>query len=53
MVPNGAFMNFMTPKNGHPRQYEETFKQAAVEFLHSNGSSLEVAAAELGVEPAD
>jgi transposase-like protein len=43
----------MAPKNGHQRQYEETFKQAAVEFLNRNGCSVEVAAAELGIDPSD
>jgi transposase-like protein len=43
----------MPSKNGHQRQYEETFKQAAVEFLSTNGSSVEVAAAELGIDPSD
>lgn len=43
----------MVPKNNHIRHYEETFKLAAVEFLDANGSSVEVAAAELGVDPSD
>jgi len=43
----------MLPKNSHHRQYEETFKQAAVDFLSKNGSSVEVAAAELGIDPSD
>jgi transposase-like protein len=43
----------MPPDNLHHRQYEENFKQAAVEFLNRNGSSIEVAAAELGVDPSD
>ena len=34
------------------RRYEETFKEAAVDFLNRNGS-LESAASELGVDPAD
>jgi transposase-like protein len=45
--------NCMLPKNNHHRHYEETFKLAAVEFLDVNGSSIEVAAAELGVDPTD
>jgi transposase-like protein len=45
--------NCMLPKNNHHRHYEETFKLAAVEFLNVNGSSIEVAAAELGVDPSD
>jgi transposase-like protein len=43
----------MSLKDGHQRQYEETFKQAAVEFLSKNGTSVELAAAELGVDPSD
>jgi transposase-like protein len=43
----------MSPKNNQNRHYEETFKLAAVEFLDANGSSIEVAAAELGVDPTD
>lgn len=43
----------MLSKNGNQRQYEETFKQAAVDFLSKNGSSVEVAAAELGIDPSD
>jgi transposase len=50
---NRELKNVMIPKNGHQRQYEETFKQAAVEFLSKNGSSVEVAAAELGIDPSD
>jgi transposase-like protein len=41
----------MPSRNNHHRQYEETFKRAAIEFVDNNGSSVEVAAAELGVEP--
>jgi transposase-like protein len=43
----------MLPKNNHDRQTEEIFKLAAVEFLDMNGSSIEVAAAELGINPND
>ena len=43
----------MLSKNGRSRQYEETFKQAAVDFVSKNGSSVEVAAAELGIEASD
>jgi transposase-like protein len=43
----------MSTKNGHQPQHDESFKQAAVEFLNSHGCSLEVAAAELGVDPAE
>lgn len=45
--------NCMLPKNDHHRHFEETFKLAAVEFLDMNGSSIEVAAAELGIDPTD
>jgi transposase-like protein len=41
------------PNESEPRrQYEESFKEAAVEFLNKSGS-LESAASELGVDPAD
>jgi transposase len=43
----------MSTTTGQPRQFEETFKQAAVEFLSKNGSSVEMAAAELGIDPTD
>jgi transposase-like protein len=43
----------MSSKNGRHQQFEETFKQAAVEFLHNSGGSVEAAAAELGVDPSD
>ena len=43
----------MSPKNEPRRQYEETFKEAAVEFLDKKGSSVEAAAAELGLNPTD
>jgi transposase-like protein len=35
------------------RYYDESFKQAAVEFLDAHGNSLEATAAELGVLPAE
>jgi transposase len=50
---NSKLIKVMLPKNGHQRQYEETFKQAAVEFLSKNGTSVEAAAAELGINPSD
>ena len=50
---NSKSKNLMSTKNGHQRQYEETFKKAAVEFLSRSGSSVEVAAAELGIDPSD
>jgi len=43
----------MLPKTNQHRHYEETFKLAAIEFLDVNGSSIEVAAAELGIDPTD
>ena len=43
----------MVPKNNHHRQYEETFKLAAVEFLESNGRSIDEVAAELGIDAGD
>ena len=43
----------MSTKDDHHPQHDETFKLAAVEFLNSHGCSLEVAAAELGVDPAE
>ena len=43
----------MSNTNGTRRQYEETFKHAAVEFLNSNGHDVKSAAAELGVDPAE
>jgi len=43
----------MLPKHGPQRQYEETFKQAAVEFISQKGGSVEVAAPELGLDSSD
>jgi transposase-like protein len=43
----------MLPKTNHHRHYEETFKLAAIEFMDANGRNVEVAAAELGVDPTD
>jgi transposase-like protein len=43
----------MASKHDQPRQYEATFKQAAVDFLDKNGGNLELTAAELGIDPAD
>ncbi len=42
----------MANDNEPRRRYEETFKQAAVEFLNKSGS-LESAAADLGLDPAE
>ncbi|MGA2177633.1 MAG: transposase [Verrucomicrobiota bacterium] len=42
----------MANDNEPHRQYEDSFKQAAVDFLNRSGS-LETAASELGVDPAD
>jgi len=56
-APETVWMNklkiCMVPKNNHNQHYEETFKLAAVELLNVNGSSIEVAAAELGVDPTE
>lgn len=43
----------MPNKNGPRRQYEDTYKIAAVEFLNTNGNDLNLAASELGVDPED
>jgi transposase-like protein len=53
MVRKRKLKNCMLPKTNHHRHYEETFKLAAIEFLDSNGRNIEVAAAELGVDPID
>jgi transposase-like protein len=45
--------HIMLPKSGHQRQYEETSKQAAVEFLSQSDATVEVGAAELGLDPSD
>jgi transposase-like protein len=42
----------MPHKNEPRRQYDDTFKRAAVEFLQKTDSTVENAAAELGI-PAD
>jgi|SRR5665213_3422733 len=43
----------MPNKHEPVRQYDETFKHAAVEFLQKTGNTVEGAAAELGVPPAE
>lgn len=43
----------MPHRNEPRRQYDETFKRAAVEFLQRSGSSVEDAAAELGIDSGD
>jgi transposase-like protein len=43
---------FMANDNEPHRQYEDSFKQAAIDFLNKSGS-LETAASELGVDPAE
>jgi transposase-like protein len=43
----------MSPRNEPRRQYKETFKLAAVEFLNKSGGKVKDAAAELGVDPMD
>lgn len=50
---NRRLKKVMSPKTIHQKQYEETFKQAAVEFMSRHGTSAEVAAAELGIDPSD
>jgi transposase-like protein len=35
------------------KHYDEPFKQAAVEFFHKSGKTLDEVAAELGLSPAD
>src|ERR1700743_1177892 len=40
------------PHKNEPRKYDETFKRAAVEFLHKSGCRGEDAAAELGIPSA-
>lgn len=35
------------------RSYDEPFKQAAVDFFHKSGKTLDEVAAELGLSPAD
>jgi transposase-like protein len=46
-------IELMPNKNESSRQYDETFKRAAVEFLQKTGSTVEDAAAELGIPSAD
>jgi transposase-like protein len=42
------------PNNNEPRrQYDESFKRAAVEYLQKTGSTVEGAAAELGIPSAE
>ena len=41
------------PNKNDPRRYDETFKRAAVEFLQKTGSTVEAAAAELGIPSAE
>jgi transposase-like protein len=43
----------MPQKNEPRRQYDETYKRAAVEFLQKTGSTVESAAAELGIPSAE
>jgi transposase-like protein len=43
----------MSNKNDPPRQYDESFKRAAVDYLQKTGSTVEDAAAELGVNSND
>jgi transposase-like protein len=43
----------MTNKNETRRQYDESFKRAAVEYLQKTGCTVEDAAAELGIPSAE
>jgi transposase-like protein len=43
----------MPHKNEPRRHYDETYKRAAVEFLQKTGSTVEDAAAELGIPSAE
>ena len=43
----------MPNDNGSRRHYDESFKRAAFEFVEKTGSTVEAAAAELGIPSAD
>jgi transposase-like protein len=43
----------MPQKNDPRRQHDESFKRAAVDYLQKTGSTVEDAAAELGIDPND
>jgi transposase-like protein len=43
----------MPNKNDTRRQHDETFKRAAVDYLQKTGSTVEDAAAELGIDSND
>jgi transposase-like protein len=43
----------MPSKNEPRKQYEETFKLAAVELLNKSGGNFKETAAELGIDPKD
>jgi transposase-like protein len=43
----------MPPRNDPRRQHDESFKRAAVDYLQKTGSTVEDAAAELGIDPND
>ncbi len=43
----------MPNKNETRRQYDESFKRAAVEYMQKTGSTVEDAAAELGIPSAE
>jgi transposase-like protein len=43
----------LMPNKNDPRRHDETFKRAAVDYLQKTGSTVEDAAAELGIDPAD
>jgi len=44
---------FMEPNLEQSKHYDEPFKQAAVEFFHKSGKTLDEVAAELGLSVAD
>jgi transposase-like protein len=46
-------IELMPNKNEPRRQYDESFKRAAVEYLQKTGSTVEDAAAELGIPSAE
>ncbi|MGP8201870.1 MAG: transposase [Limisphaerales bacterium] len=41
------------PNKNDPRKHDENFKRAAVDYLQKTGSTVEEAAAELGVQATD
>ena len=41
------------PNKNDPRRHDESFKRAAVDYLQKTGSTVEEAAAELGIDSSD